>query len=70
MFYTASLVSRGRKPCERTIDTYNQSLLAHHRVNRKNTASTMEATLLALVLKPHAIRHAPMKDEPRYQRGG
>ena len=29
----------------------------------------MEATLLALVLKPHAIRHAPMKDEPRYPAG-
>ena len=69
MFYTASLVSRGRKPCERTIDTYSQSLLAHHSVNKKNTARTIEATLLALVLKPHAIRHAPMKDEPRYPAG-
>lgn len=45
--------------------TYTQLFLAHHNVNKKNTASTNEATLLASVLKPHAMRHAPMNDDPR-----
>jgi hypothetical protein len=45
--------------------THSQFLLAHQRVNKKNTASTREAILLAFVLNPHAIRHAPMKDDPR-----
>lgn len=45
--------------------TYNQSLLAHHRVNKKNTASTILAILLAFVSNPHAMRAAPMKEEPR-----
>lgn len=44
-------------------------LRAHQRVKRKNTARTMQATLLALMSKPHAIRQAPMNDEPRYPAG-
>lgn len=35
----------------------------------KNTASTIDATLLALVLNPHAIKQAPMNEEPRYPAG-
>jgi hypothetical protein len=35
----------------------------------KKAARMIVAILLALVLKPHAIRHAPMKDEPRYPAG-
>ena len=46
-----------------------QLLLAHHSVKRKNTASTIDAILLALVLNPHAIKHAPMNEEPRYPAG-
>ena len=30
---------------------------------------TREAILLALVLKPHAIKHAPMNEDPRYPAG-
>lgn len=43
--------------------------LAHHNVNKKNTASTIDAILLAFVLNPHAIKQAPMKEEPRYPAG-
>ncbi len=49
--------------------TYRISRLAHHKVNRKNTARTRQATLLAFVSKPHAIRQAPMKLDPRYPAG-
>ncbi len=48
---------------------YSQFFLAHQRVNRKNTAKTMEAILLAFVLNPQAIKHAPMKEDPRYPAG-
>jgi len=46
-----------------------QFLLAHQSVKRKNTASTIDAILLALVLNPHAIKHAPMNEDPRYPAG-
>ena len=46
-----------------------QLLLAHQRVKRKNTASTIDAILLAFVLNPHAIKHAPMNEDPRYPAG-
>lgn len=45
--------------------TYKRFLRAHHKVNRKKTARTRVATLLAFVSKPHAMRQAPMKHEPR-----
>jgi hypothetical protein len=44
---------------------YSRFRRAHHKVNKKKTASTIDATLLASVLNPHAIRQAPMKEEPR-----
>ena len=46
-----------------------QLLLAHQSVKRKNTASTIDAILLAFVLNPHAIKHAPMNEDPRYPAG-
>ena len=49
--------------------TYNQFRLAHQSVNKKNAARTREATLLALMLNPHAMREAPMNEEPRYPAG-
>jgi hypothetical protein len=49
----------------RVKNTHNQSRLAHQSVNRKKTANTNDAILLAFVLNPHAIKQAPMKDEPR-----
>ena len=49
--------------------TYNQFLRAHHSVNKKNAARTRHATLLALVSNPHAIKQAPMNEEPRYPAG-
>jgi hypothetical protein len=45
--------------------TYSQFFRAHHSVNRKKTARTIVATLLALVLNPHAIKQAPINDEPK-----
>ena len=45
--------------------THNQFFRAHQRVKIKNTARTKQATLLAFVSNPQAIRHAPMKEEPR-----
>ena len=53
----------GRVRNERSTDS--QLLLAHQRVKRKKPAMTRLAILLALVSNPHAIRHAPMRDEPR-----
>jgi len=47
------------------VGAYSKFRLAHQRVNRKKAASTNEAILLASVLKPQAIKHAPMKEEPR-----
>jgi hypothetical protein len=47
----------------------NQFFRAHHSVNRKNAARTRHATLLALVSNPHAIKQAPMSEEPRYPAG-
>jgi hypothetical protein len=38
-------------------------------VKRKNTAMTSEAILLAFVLNPHAIKQAPINEEPRYPAG-
>jgi hypothetical protein len=49
--------------------THNQFLRAHHRVKRKNTARAREAILLALVSNPHAMREAPMSEDPRYPAG-
>jgi hypothetical protein len=49
--------------------TYSISRLAHHRKNRKNTARTKQATLLAFVSKPHTISAAPIRLEPRYPAG-
>lgn len=46
--------------------THSQSLRDHHSVSRNATASTNEHTLLATMLKPQVIKHAPMKAEPRY----
>lgn len=45
--------------------TYNQFRFAHQSVNKKKTAITIDATLLAFVSNPHAINEAPIKDEPR-----
>jgi hypothetical protein len=50
-------------------DTHNKLRRAHHSVNKKNTASTRLAILLAFVSNPHAIKQAPMKEEPRYPAG-
>lgn len=47
----------------------NQFLRAHHSVNRKNAARTRHAILLALVSNPHAIKQAPINEEPRYPAG-
>jgi len=49
--------------------THNQFLLAHHKVTKKHAAKTREAILLAFVSNPHAIRHAPMNEDPRYPAG-
>ena len=46
-----------------------QFLRAHHRVNRKKAAKTIDATLLAFISNPHAIKQAPMNDDPRYPAG-
>lgn len=46
-------------------DTHSQLFLAHHSVTKKNAPITIEATLLALVSNPHAIRHAPMNEDPK-----
>ena len=35
----------------------------------KKAANTSEAILLALVSKPHAIKAAPMSEDPRYPAG-
>ena len=44
---------------------HSKFLLAHQRVNKKNTASTKLATLLALVSKPQVIKQAPINEDPR-----
>ena len=49
--------------------THSQFLLAHHKVTKKHAAKTREAILLAFVSNPHAIRHAPMNEDPRYPAG-
>ena len=49
--------------------TYKISRRAHQSVNKKNPASTKDATLLAFVSNPQAIRQAPMKLDPRYPAG-
>lgn len=38
-------------------------------MKRKKAARARLAILLALVLKPQAMRQAPMKEEPRYPAG-
>lgn len=38
-------------------------------MNKKNPARINVAILLALVLNPHVIKAAPMRDEPRYPAG-
>lgn len=48
---------------------HSQFFLAHHRVNMKKKANTSDAILLADSLNPHAIKAAPIKDEPRYPAG-
>lgn len=45
--------------------THNQLRFAHQSVNKKKTAMTIDAILLAFVSNPHAIKDAPIKDEPR-----
>ena len=45
------------------------SLLAHQRVNKKKTAIIRVAILLALISNPHAIKQAPMNEDPRYPAG-
>jgi hypothetical protein len=49
--------------------THVKSRLAHHKVIKKNPASARQAIFEAFSLKPQAIKHAPMKDEPRYPAG-
>lgn len=44
---------------------YSQFFRAHQRVKMKKTARTKQATLLAFVSNPQAMRHAPIKEEPR-----
>jgi hypothetical protein len=50
-------------------NTHSQFLRAHHNVKRKNTPRARQAILLALVSNPHAIRQAPMSEDPRYPAG-
>jgi hypothetical protein len=45
--------------------THSQFRFAHQSVNKKKTAITIDAILLAFVLNPHAIKQAPIKDEPK-----
>jgi len=40
----------------------NQSFLAHHRVIRKKTPTTIDATLLATMSKPEKMSAAPIRD--------
>ena len=63
VLHIRQLVSYGKLSNMR--QAYSQFRLAHHSVKRKNTARTRDATLLALMSNPHAMRQAPMKLEPR-----
>lgn len=47
----------------------SQSFLAHHNVNKKHTANTMLATLLATILNPQNVSNAPTNDDPKYPAG-
>jgi len=68
MSYTASkMVSSIRSRTVIPRETaHSRLLLAHQSVNKKKTASTKLATLLALVSKPQVIKQAPIKEDPRY----
>ena len=57
---------RPPKPRSRQRQMY---LRAHQRVKSQNPDRTRHAILLARVSNPHAMRQAPMKDEPRYPAG-
>lgn len=58
------------KPTARRMVTMvSQSLRAHHSVNKKQTPSTMLATLLATMLKPQKVKSAPISELPRYPAG-
>ena len=43
----------------------NQSLFPHHKVSKKHTPKTIEATFDATISKPQKMRSAPMREEPR-----
>jgi hypothetical protein len=43
----------------------NQSFLAHQSVSKKQTPSTILATLLATMLKPQKVNKAPINELPR-----
>ncbi|KAI4659779.1 uncharacterized protein J4E79_006315 [Alternaria viburni] len=45
--------------------TINQSFLAHHSVSKKQTPSTILATLDATMLKPQKVSRAPINEEPK-----
>lgn len=54
-----------RATATKMVPIVSQSFLPHQRVSRKQTPSTMLATLLATMSNPQKVRTMPMSEEPR-----